>query len=65
MGSGGVAPHILNLSTRWGWVGNFVSWLLFLQGRSPWHPVCRRLDGHQSWSGYGGKKEKSLPLLEI
>jgi len=26
--SGGIAPCILNLSTRWRWVVNFTTWLL-------------------------------------
>jgi len=24
--SGGIAPHILNLNTRWRWVVSFMSW---------------------------------------
>jgi len=27
--SGGIAPHILNLSTRWSWVVSFTPWLLY------------------------------------
>jgi len=25
-GSGGIAPHILNFSTRWRWVVSFMPW---------------------------------------
>jgi hypothetical protein len=33
-GSRGITPHILNLRTRWNWVLNFVSQLLFLSGKN-------------------------------
>jgi hypothetical protein len=34
-GSRGVAPLILNLSTRWRWVVNFTPWPLYLRERTP------------------------------
>jgi hypothetical protein len=42
-GNGGIAPHILDLSTRWRWVVNFMPWPLYSQGKNPWYPLDRRL----------------------
>jgi hypothetical protein len=39
IGSGGVAPHILNLGTRWRWVVSFTPRLLYPQRKSPWCPL--------------------------
>jgi hypothetical protein len=50
--SGGAAPHILNLSTRWRLVVSFMSWLLY-----HCYPCDRRLCGPQSQAVYGGKKK--------
>jgi hypothetical protein len=37
--------------------------LAFLpQGKSPWYPLDRRLDGPQSQSGCGGEEKNSQPL---
>jgi hypothetical protein len=44
-GSGGIAPHILDLSTRWRLVVSFMPQLLYPQGKSPWYPLDRRLVG--------------------
>jgi hypothetical protein len=35
--------------------------LLYIQGKSPWYPLDRRLDGPQDWSGHSGKEKKSIP----
>jgi hypothetical protein len=35
LGSGGIAPHILDLGTRWRWVVSFTPWPLYPQGESP------------------------------
>jgi hypothetical protein len=35
---------------------------LFLQGKSPWYPLDRRLGGPQSRSGCGGEEKNSQPL---
>jgi hypothetical protein len=32
------------------------------QGKSPWYPLDRRLDGPQSWSGLGDEEINSQPL---
>jgi hypothetical protein len=32
------------------------------QGKSPWHPLDRRLGGPQSRSGRGGEEKTSQPL---
>jgi hypothetical protein len=50
-GSGGIAPRILDLGTRWKWVVSFTPRPLYPQGRSPWYPFHRRLGGPQSRSG--------------
>jgi hypothetical protein len=49
-GSGGVAPRILNLGTRWRWVVSFTPRPLYTQGKSPWYLLDRRLGGPQSRS---------------
>jgi hypothetical protein len=35
---------------------------LYLQGKSPWHPLDRRMGGPQSRSGRGGEEKNSQPL---
>jgi hypothetical protein len=64
--SGGTAPHILNLGTRWRWVVSFTPRPLYPQGKSPQYPLDRRLGGLQSRSGRGVKEKnsQSLPVLE-
>jgi len=56
MGSGGIAPCILELGIRWRWVGGFNPLPLYHQVRNPWYPLDRRLVGPQSRSGYGGEE---------
>jgi hypothetical protein len=58
-GSGGIAPRILDLGTRWSWVVSFTPRSLYPQGKRPWYPLGRSLDGHQSRFGCGGKEKKS------
>jgi hypothetical protein len=60
-GSGGIAPHILDLGTRWRWVFSFTARPLYLQGKSPWYPWDRRLGGPQRRSGRGGEEKNSQP----
>jgi hypothetical protein len=61
-GSGGIAPHILELSTRWRWVVTFTLRSLYPQGKSPCYPLDRRLGGLQSRCGRGGKEKNLQPL---
>jgi hypothetical protein len=61
-GSGGIAPHILDLGTRWRWMVSFTSRQLYLQGKNPLYPLDRRLGGPQSRSGRGGEEKNSQPL---
>jgi hypothetical protein len=61
-GSGGIAPCILDLRTRWKWVVSFTPQLLYPQGKCPRYPLDRRLGGPQSQSGCGGKEKISQPL---
>jgi hypothetical protein len=58
-GSGGIAPFILDLGTRWRWVVSFTFRSLYHQGKGPWYPLDRRLGGPQSWSGRGGEEENT------
>jgi hypothetical protein len=59
--SGGIAPRILNLGTRWRWVVSFTPQPLYPQGKSPWYPLDKRLGGPQSRSGRGGEGKNSRP----
>jgi hypothetical protein len=61
-GSGGIAPCILDLGTRWRWVASFTPRPLYPQEKSRWYPSDRRLGGLQSWSGRGGGEKNSQPL---
>jgi hypothetical protein len=38
---------------------------LYPQGKSPWYPLDRRLDGPQSRSGRGGEEKNYQPLLGL
>jgi len=60
--TGDIAPHILDLGTRWMWVVSFTHRLLYPQGKSPWFPLDRRLGGEQNRSGHGGLDKNSQPL---
>jgi hypothetical protein len=64
-GSGGIVPRILDLGTRWRWVVSFTTLLLYLQGKSPWYALDRRLGGPQSRSGRGGEEKNSQPAPGI
>jgi hypothetical protein len=61
-GSGGITPRILDLGTRWRRVVSFMPLPLYLQGKSPWYPLERRLDGPQNRSGRGVEEKNSQPL---
>jgi hypothetical protein len=39
----GRAPNILNLRTSWTGLVNFMPWLLYPLGKSPRHPLNRKL----------------------
>jgi hypothetical protein len=61
LGSGGIAPCILDLGTRWRWVVSFTTQSLYSQGKGPWCPLDRSLSGPQSQSGRGGEEKNSQP----
>jgi hypothetical protein len=61
-GSGGIAPRILDLGTRWRWVVRFTPRPLYPQRKRPGYPLDRRLGGPQSRSGCGGEEKNSQPL---
>jgi hypothetical protein len=56
-GSGGIAPSILDLSTRWRWVDSFMPRPLYTRGKCLRCSLVTRLSGYQSRSGRGGKEE--------
>jgi hypothetical protein len=58
--SGGKAPRILGLGTRWILVVTFMLRLLCPQGKSLWYSLHRRLDGHQSRFGHGSEINSQL-----
>jgi len=43
-------------------VVSFTSLPLYLQGKSPWYQLARRLGGPQSRSGLGGEEKNPQPL---
>jgi len=63
-GSRGIAPCILNLGIRWGWVVSFTPRPLYPQGNSPWYTLDRSLGRPQSRSWRGGE-EKQIPSLPL
>jgi len=40
-------------------------WPLYSHGKSPWHPLDRRLGGPQTQSRSSGEKKNSQPLLGL
>jgi hypothetical protein len=66
LGSGGVAPRIPDLGTRWRWVVSFMTRPFYPQGKRPSCPFDRSLGGPQSRSGLGGEEKNSqlLPAFE-
>jgi hypothetical protein len=60
--SGGIAPRILDLGTRWRWVVSFILRPLHPQVKRPWYPLDVGLGGHQSSSEHGGEEKNSQPL---
>jgi hypothetical protein len=52
----GIAPHILDLDTRWRWVVSFTP------RERPWYPSDRKLGGPENRSGRGGAERNSHPL---
>jgi hypothetical protein len=63
--NGGIILPILDLGTRWRWVVSFTPRPPYLQGKSPWYPLDRRLGGPQSRSGCGGEEKNSQPLPRL
>jgi hypothetical protein len=61
-GSGGIAPCILDLATRWKWVVCFTPRSLYPRGKSPWFTLDRSLGGPRDHSGRYGVEKNSQPL---
>jgi hypothetical protein len=64
-GSGGIAPSIFDLGTRWRCVVNFTPQPLYPHGKSPWYSLNKKLGAPQSHSGCGGEEKNSQVLLGI
>jgi hypothetical protein len=64
-GSGGIAPCILHLGTRWRWVVSFTPRPLYPQGKNPLYPLDKTLGEPKNSSGHGGEEKSSQPLPEI
>jgi hypothetical protein len=62
---GGIAPRLLDLSTRWRRVVSSTPRPLYPQGKSPWNPLGRRLGGLQSRFESGGEEKNSQPLQRL
>jgi hypothetical protein len=60
-GSGGIAPRILDLGTRWRWVVSFTPRPLYPQ-EEPLILIGRRPGGPQSRPRLGGEEKNSHPL---
>jgi len=60
----GIAPHILNLGTRWKYMVSFMPSPLYHPGISHWYPLDRRPGGSQSQSECG-EEEKKIPSLPL
>jgi hypothetical protein len=60
LGSGGIAPHILDFGTRWRWMVSFTHRPLYPHGKRPWYPLDR-LVGPQNLSRHCGEKKNSQP----
>jgi hypothetical protein len=61
-GSGGIAPRILYLGTRWRWMVSFTPRPLYSQGNNPCYLLNRSLGGPQSRSGRDDGENNSQPL---
>jgi hypothetical protein len=59
--SGGIAPDILDLGTRWRWVVSFTTRPLYPQGKSPRYP----LGGLQGRCGRGGENKNSTKVQSL
>jgi hypothetical protein len=62
LGTGGIAPCILDLGTSWRTVVSFTPLPLYPQGKNPKYPLHRRLGGPQNRSGLGGEEKNSWLL---
>jgi hypothetical protein len=65
LASGGIAPRILDLGTKWRWVVSFTPRPLYPHGKSPWYPLDRRLGGLRNRSGHSSEETNSQPLPEL
>jgi hypothetical protein len=64
-GSGGIAPRILAIGSRWRWVVSLTPRPLYSQEKSPCYSLDRRLGEPQSQSGCGGEEKNSQPLAGL
>jgi hypothetical protein len=64
-GSGGLAPRILNVGSRWRCVVSLTLQRLYPQQNSPRYALNRKLDGPQIRIGRDGKEKNSHNLPEV
>jgi len=65
LGSGGIAPRILDLGTRWRWVVGFTHLPPYSRERAPGTHWIGGSRGTQSRSGRRGEEKNSQPLLGL
>jgi hypothetical protein len=67
LGSGGIAPLVLNLDTKWMWVVSFTARQIHPRGKNPWNPLDGRLGGTQNRPRRGGEEKEylALPGIEV
>jgi hypothetical protein len=65
LGSGGTAPCILNLGTRWKWMVSFTPQPLYPRRKNPWNPLDKWLGELQSRCWRSGEDETSQALPGI
>jgi hypothetical protein len=64
-GSRGMAPHILNLGTRWRWIANFTPRLFYSRRKEPRCFLNRRLGGPRNGLDIFEKRKKSFAYRGI
>jgi len=62
---GGIAPHMLNLGTRWRWVVTFIPWQLYPHGKSSQYPLNGRLGGPQRVWMHWQREKIPVPVRNL
>jgi len=61
LGSGGITPRILSLSTWWKWVVSFAPRLFYSREKNPLYPLDRRLGGARAGLDAVAKRRSPSP----